>query len=131
MSEQEENQHTTEGRIQLLNRCFASYFTRKEFTASEFVSSLAKSAYEKSKWIKVTFDKQTKRFPNPPKDLDQFVDYARTRFSVLDKVLETGNFKSVVSCQPGGGIGCCKIPFTALENSVDFVRALYMSLGSG
>ena len=59
------------------------------------------------------------------------MEYARSRFGVLDQVLATGNFKPVVSCQPGGGIGCKKIPFTALENQVDWVRALYMSLGSG
>ena len=53
----------------------------------EFVSSRAKSAYEKSQWVKVTFDKQTKRFLNVPRDYDQFISFARKRLGVLDLVL--------------------------------------------
>lgn len=76
----------------------------------DFLISRRQSKYEKRKWLKITFDGVVKRFPNPPKDLDKILELARRRFGVLDKVLETGNFKAVIACQPGGGIGA-KVPF--------------------
>ena len=42
--------------------------------------------YEKSNWIKATFDKKTKRFANPPKDLDELLVLLKRRFGVLRAV---------------------------------------------
>ena len=48
------------------------------------------ATYEKSNWIKATFDKKTKRFANPPGDLNELINLFKRRFGVLRAVCEMG-----------------------------------------
>jgi len=44
--------------------------------------------YERSRWLKVTFNNETKRILNPPSDLDQLCNVIANRFAVLKVLVE-------------------------------------------
>ena len=72
---------------------FQQFNPHKKFNKSElemlskrfdgFEQSYMIETYEKSNWIKATFDNKTKRFANPPKDLDELRSLFKRRFGVL------------------------------------------------
>ena len=73
--------------------------------------------YEKSNWIKATFDKKTKRFANPPKDLDELTNLFKQRFGVLRAVCEMGQ-KPVIHYKPSSNLA-----YKQIKTSMDLLTA--------
>ena len=87
----------------------------KRFTGYE--NTYLNETYEKSNWIKATFDKKTKRFANPPKDLDELSNLFKRRFGVLREVCEYGQ-KPVIHYKPSSNLA-----YKQIETSMDLLRA--------
>ena len=79
------------------------------------------ATYEKSNWIKATFDKKTKRFANPPKDLDELINLFKRRFGVLRAVCEMGQ-KPIIHYKPSNNLA-----YKQVETSRDLLTAFNLS----
>ena len=53
---------------------FGKLIKKSGINVDEYIeSSDIKTGYDKSRWIKATFDKETKRFAEPPRELDKLI----------------------------------------------------------
>ena len=73
--------------------------------------------YEKSNWIKATFDKKTKRFANPPKNLEELLILLKRRFGVLRNICEMGH-KPLIHYKPSNNLA-----YKPIENSMELLNA--------
>ena len=87
----------------------------RRFTGYE--NTYLNETYEKSKWIKATFDKKTKRFANPPKDLEELLILFKRRFGVLRNICEMGH-KPLIHYKPSNNLA-----YKTIENSMDLLNA--------
>ena len=87
----------------------------KRFTGYE--NSYFNETYERSNWIKATFDNKTKRFANPPRELDALRNFFKRRFSVLNEIIDMG-YTAVVSYKPASNL-----PYQTIETSMDLLKA--------
>ena len=79
------------------------------------------ATYEKSNWVKATFDKKTKRFANPPKDLDELINLFKRRFGVLRAVCEMGQ-KPIIQYKPSNNLA-----YKQVETTRDLLTAFNLS----
>ena len=77
--------------------------------------------YEKSNWIKATFDNKTKRFANPPKNLDELRNLLKRRFGVLREILDMG-YIAIISYKPASNLA-----YRPIETSMELLTAYQQS----
>ena len=89
--------------------CFQKYDPSKKFNKSELevrsrrFAGYESKTYDKSNWIKATFDNKTKRFPNPPNNIEELHVLLKRRFGVLREVLEMG-YTAVITYKPASNL---------------------------
>ena len=74
----------------LLQRRFEPFFQRIRMDASEYFHPNNRRPYDRKGWIKLQFDGQIKRCYRAPANLTELLELARSRFGVLECILETG-----------------------------------------
>ena len=80
----------------IVSRRFQEYFNKVRVTSDEYWRNGQKN-YNRSEWIKLTFDGQTKRCKVRPSSLEDLLNLAKKRFGVLPFILDTEQFKPIIS----------------------------------
>jgi len=81
----------------LVSRRFEPYFRRIRMDAFDYFRPQNRKVYDRKDWMKLEFDGQIKRCNTTPIRLDELLELARSRFGVLEHILETGQFKPLVT----------------------------------
>lgn len=77
-------------------RRFESYFTKLKIEPEDYFKT-ERRMYDRKNWIKLCFDGMIKRFNIAPKKIQELYEVASSRFSVLKHILESGQFKPLVT----------------------------------
>ena len=81
----------------LVSRRFEPYFRKIRVDAWDYFHPNNKKIYNRKDWMKLQFDGQIKRCHTMPQNLEELLKLARSRFGVLECILETGQFKPLVT----------------------------------
>ena len=80
----------------LVGRRFSKYFDRIGVLPENYWRQ-SHQEYQRSRWIKLTFDGRTKRYgQKKPKQLEDLLELVKKRFGVLKYILQTGQFKPLM-----------------------------------